>query len=397
MSVREGVRAAFDNGFTIEQPDDSPDEKGDDDPQHCNEGSSHFSLPDSLAKQLVSADPSGLPETGKYALYFAPENSESQQRLIAQLIDRGECGLANEISACRNVYRVHECGDCEGESTTTRTCNRADLCEDCSSQQGGIAQGKYGDIVTSWSRPTYICLKLPGTYSDPSEAREAVLNAFNSFKRRKVTPSKNWLKKLSHDPEFVERIQREYLDKNHGVPMSELLEGWIFGRHTLYQEDSGRWKVHIDMLANARYIPSGKGSESNILGDVWERAGGEKESVQIMRVKDKSNGFRTHTAILKTLAYVTDKVACDDPDAQVDYHLSTKGEKRSFVGGSLHGNSDGSDNDTVELCCGHCGSSDLRHTGFTSSKPDGSTDAIVMVNGDRIRKGNKFANLIPSD
>lgn len=255
--------------------------------------------------------------------------------------------------------------------------------------QGGYAQRDYGNAVTNWENPTYICLKLPKTYDNPSIGRKEVLDNFNSFKRRKVKPDKEWLDKI-HSPEFVTHIKNEYLNKNHGVPMHEFLDSWILGRHSIYQED-GKWRVHIDMLANARYIPSGKCGESNQLGAIWEKSGGEKDTVQIMRVRDKHDGFRTRTAILKTLAYVTDKLSCDDPEALVDYHFSTKGERRSITGGNLHGNSlDKDDRDTVELRCAHCGSSDLRDTGYASRRPKDSKDAHLFVNGARVIRGCKF-------
>ena len=366
----------------------SPEGNGIDDPSVINETSRDSHIPNSLTNDLVSIDSDRLNEKDRYALLFAPYNSDSQQRVIAELIDSRRSQLANDISACGNWFAVLECSDCSETNHSPQTCNRPDLCEDCRTNHGGRAQGKYLARVLEWPRHSYLCLKLPYEYNDPSEARKAIRNQLRRFMDRTVSMDSDWLKKIrERDREFAKYLKSEYIDKGLNVPVDELITGYIAGRHSIYQEN-GKWKVHIDMLANSRFWDRDK------LAEVW---GFSKREVWSQRVTPNKNGFRTRTAIEKTLAYVTDKIDCDNAEALIDYHDSTKGEHRSIIGGSLHPDSDSSDTETVEERCAHCGSRDLRLIEYSSSIPEGSKETELSANGERISRGNKFANLIPPD
>jgi hypothetical protein len=136
------------------------------------------------------------------------------------------------------------------------------------------------------------------------------------------------------------------------------------------------------MLANSRFWDRDK------LAKVW---GFSEQEVWSQRVRDNRNGFRSKIAVKKALAYVTDKIDCDDPEALIDYHDSTKGEHRSIIGGSLHPDStEYPDDKSIEERCGNCGSRALWEIDTTWSIPEGSNEAELWIDGEQIWIGGKF-------
>jgi hypothetical protein len=330
-----------------------------------------------------------LTEKSRHAIRDGQKKPHETQETIVECIREGEHQRANDIASCGEWWHSYGCNDCGGDSHRKATCNYPELCPDCASKPGGDAQGAHAAAVATWDSPTYMAFYIHGSHENPAVGREKAKESLKELRKCTFELTPNWLKHLrANDPEFARRVRREYYHKDREIPFGELIPAGIAGRHSK-ETNSGQWRIHLDVLADARYIPLEK------LKSAWESVGGVRYSVQLQRVTRRFDGDKLDShkdAVLKALAYVTDKIGhvsegeSVSPKGRVSYYQQTKGSRRSIPFGALHPNS-GDYQETPEPTfeCPHCGSTDLEYCGLVESDETGDSEPV------EIRDGSPFA------
>lgn len=272
------------------------------------------------------------------AVEYGSSRTVPKQQVVAELLRRGLGTRARRVASCRN-------GGFQ--------CRNPRMCSLCRKVPGNRAVRNYADTVHEWDRFSMLVLHMPRAVghdraSSPSEthyhttaadAREAVLEAFDRLKRRRLPVSYDWLGKLrARDPAFAREIRDEYVEEGRSVPFTELVPSGVAGVH-IKQTPLG-FRAHLDVLAEARWM------DDNVLDDVWRDCGGGRAPSPLrVRTEDGNgdevrpvestgdlngellDGDRTEhvETVDKVLRYVTETVEIGSAGARVDYALSVDG------------------------------------------------------------------------
>lgn len=324
---------------------------------------------------------------------------DSERRVqVEELIRQGDPAHGKRLATCGRKSVQLECGDCGGSNYTPMTCDSR-LCRDCMNRRMGELIGKYAPVIAqSWSRPTLLTLTVPNVDDAPA-GKERVQDDFGRFRRRVVPLSgesksgkKSWAWKpwMMDGPvtnpwrgqvlqgrgrEFVEALEREFVDDRRGIPMDRLIRGGLYGID-IKQQPNGQFHVHIHALVDMAYIPQPAIAE--VWRDVTGASGEAGEIVDVRRIQG-GNRDEVEDALAEVTGYVTKPPEFESVEDEVEVMLALKGSRLVQPFGELHGK-------TTELMawlvCNHCENApDLwNYLGVVEKVED---DVEVVTEGDR--------------
>ena len=304
------------------------------------------------------------------ALLAGVSRGSKRRAQVDELVRQGDPGHARRLASCGRQSAELACGDCGGSNYVPISCDSR-LCSDCMTRRMGELIGKYSPtIANSWPRPTLLTLTIPNV-EDAVGGKERVQDAFGRFRRRVVplsgesrTGQKRWAWKPwmldgpVTDPwrgqvlqgrgrEFVESVEREFVDEDRGVPMDRLMRGGLYGID-IKQQDTDRFHVHIHALIDMAYVPQPALAE--VWRDVTGASGDAGEIVDVRRIRGGDRD-EIEDALAEVTGYVTKPPEFESVEDEVAVMLELKGARLVQPFGDLHGRTV---EDTAWLLCSCC-------------------------------------------
>jgi len=309
-------------------------------------------------------------EDAREALLAGVSRDSKRRVQVDELIRQDDPAHAKRLASCGRQSVELECGDCGGSNYVPISCDSR-LCADCMQKRMGELIGKYAPAIAgSWSRPTLLTLTVPNV-EDAVAGKERVQEAFGRFRRRVVpvtgeskSGQKRWAWKqwMADGPvtdpwrgqvlqgrgrEFVEAVEREYVDEDRGIPMDRLVRGGLYGID-IKQQSTERFHVHIHALVDMAYVPQ------PALAEVWrDVTGATGEAGEIVDVRRIRGGDREEIedALAEVTGYVTKPPEFESVEDEVEVMLALKGSRLVQPFGELHGRTV---EETAWLLCSCC-------------------------------------------
>ena len=287
------------------------------------------------------------------ALQASIGRSSRRQSHVVGLIGAGEPGHAKRLAQCMRQSVQLECptlaGGCGSDDNFVPASCDSRLCPTCMNRRMGRAIEKYEPVVKSMDSPTLLTFTQENV-TDLAKGKEAVQGAFGRLRRRVIPTSgeqgeKRWIWRRDggapadeywkakllgarrHD--LARSLQRRFVDEGKGIPFSEVVDGGVYGID-IKQQESGRYHVHIHVIADMAYVPQAAFSS------VWQDVTGAP--IMDVRRIGQREGLSAESAIAEVVGYVAKPPAFETAEAEIEYLTALKGSRLIQPFGSVHGN-----------------------------------------------------------